>query len=106
MAQLKIWNGRGDYAELDGHLFVCATSRKHAVELINKAGYSAGRMNLHELDVYYSKDCWGRDMNGIKMEPGVWFQPKDADLCICNIGLMEFDKPHKKECPKRPRRLV
>jgi hypothetical protein len=105
---LKVWNGRGDYSDLDGHLFVCAATKKQAVELINKAGYSCGRMNLRELNGYFNEGCWGRDMNGIAQETGVWFQSKeDASApCPCDIPFGDFDKAHQDACPRKPRRLL
>jgi len=104
---LKIWNGRGDFWKLDGHIFVCAETKTQAVKLINQAGYSSGRMNLHELNTYYNEGCWGKDMNGITPEPGVWFQPKISatESCICNIEICEFNRAHKDDCPRKPRRL-
>ena len=106
--KLQIWNGRGDYSDLDGHLFICATTKKQAVDLVNKAGYSCGRFNLRELNGYFNEGCWGRDMNGIEPTPGVWFQSK-ADAhgeCPCKIELLQFDKAHQDTCPRRPRRLI
>lgn len=69
---LKIWNGRGDYHELDGHLYACATTKKEVVELITQAGYYPN-MTMRELNTYWSAGCWGTPMEGITPEKGVWF---------------------------------
>jgi hypothetical protein len=75
--KLKIWNGRGQSRgdKLEGHLYVCATSRADVVNLLKQVGYD--RMNLHELDVYWSSGCWGNAMAGIAPERGVWITRKD-----------------------------
>ncbi len=106
--KLQIWNGRGDYDKLDGHLFVAAYTKKQAVELMNKAGYSCGRFNLRELNVYFNEGCWGRDMNGIEPTPGVWHQSKKnaLKLCPCKIELFQFDRAHNAGCPRIPKRLI
>jgi len=76
---LKVWNGRGDfgYNGLDGHLNVCADSRKEAVQLLKAAGHST--MTLGELDNYYNP-CWGISMSKVKREKGVWFEGKGTDI--------------------------
>ena len=105
--KLQIWNGRGDYADLDGHIFVCATTKAEAVRLVNKAGYSAGRFNLRELNTYFHEGCWGCDMNGITPEPGVWFQSEKHAHGGCDCyPVLTFDKAHRDDCPRKPRRLV
>lgn len=75
---LKIWNGRGDYGYhgLDGRLYVCAETKKRAVELLQKAGHV--RCNMHEFTDYYSP-AWGIAMQHVKREEGVWFTPEGVD---------------------------
>jgi DNA-directed RNA polymerase subunit RPC12/RpoP len=75
---LKVWNGRGDYGYngLDGRLYVCAATKKRAVELLQKAGHI--RMNMHEFTGYYAS-CWGIGMQHVKREEGVWFTPENED---------------------------
>ena len=107
--KLQIWNGRGDFSfdGLNGHIFVAATTKKQAVDLVNKAGYSCGRFNLRELNGYYNESCWGRDLNGITPEVGVWFQHKDDSTKPCDcFAPLELNKPHRADCPRKPRRLV
>lgn len=74
-AKLKTWNGPGDSRRLKGHLYVCASSRAEAVELLRKAGRDF--MTLYELDTYFAK-CWGDLMRDIPHEKSVWFQ-RDED---------------------------
>jgi len=71
-AKLRIWNGR----EEDGHLYVCAATRRKAVSLINRIGYR--RMTQPKLDKY-SRDEWGNAMEGITPKSGVWIVRKDGD---------------------------
>ena len=83
---LKIWNGRGwgrprydpkdihqrlhvPYEEYCDHIFVCAHSKAEAVRIVNEVG---GYVSVHEIDVYWSKNCWGKIMKGIEPELGVW----------------------------------
>ena len=66
--KLKVWNGRG--RGRGEHLYVCATSRKHCVELVRSTGHVL--MSLSELDVYWSAGCWGTPMAGVEPEIGVW----------------------------------
>jgi hypothetical protein len=103
--KLEIWNGRGDYADLNGHLWVCAETRGKAVELLKQAGHR--HINLHELDGYFNRGCWGNPMFGIKREAGVWFVSKENEheSCECQPNLI-CTTPHKADCPRKPRRLV
>lgn len=87
MNKLKLWNGRGDYRKLDGHLYVCATSKREAIKLLVLAGMAA--INLYEMNNYWS-DTWGLVMKGITPEKGVWFVHKDDE--------------HKSDA--KPRRIV
>jgi len=83
---LKIWNGRGwgrprydpenihqrlpvSYEEYCDHIFVCAHSKAEAVKIVNEVG---GCVSTHEIDIYWSKNCWGNQMKGIEPELGVW----------------------------------
>jgi hypothetical protein len=74
---LKVWNGRGDYREFDGRFYVCAPTKKAAVELLSKAGHIY--INMREFNTYYSP-CWGNVMNNTPWEIGVWFVDKKDDL--------------------------
>jgi len=77
--KLRLFNGRGDYGYngLDGHLYVCATSKAEAVRLLKQAGYST--ITMREFDEYWSKGAWGVYMEGITPEIGVWFIPKEHE---------------------------
>lgn len=76
--ELKIWNGRGDYDKLDGRLYICAATKKRAVELVNQAGYRCGSFNLRELNGYFAP-CWDNAMEALVpvREEGVWFAKND-----------------------------
>jgi hypothetical protein len=74
--KLRIWNGRGDYAQFDGRFFVCATTKKRAVELLKQAGHRW--INMKEFTTYYS-EAWGVRMEGVTPEEGVWFLSNDED---------------------------
>ena len=76
MGKLRIWNGIGDDGDPDGHLYVCARSRQNAVNLINRVGHR--RISLATLDKC-SRGCWGKAMEGIAPEPGVWIVRKHGD---------------------------
>jgi len=73
---LKIWNGRGDYDKFDGRFYVCAETKKRAVELLKQAGHRF--INMGEFTTYYS-NCWGTAMETVKREEGVWFADNAAD---------------------------
>ena len=72
--KLKVWNGGGIYygEYKNWHVNVCATSRKEAVEIMNKylsCNYTASYMGTH------FSDCWGNDMDGI--------EPTEPCLYVC-----------------------
>lgn len=70
--KLKVWNGRGgNWREIDT-VYVCAYSQTDAVSLITEAGHPL--MTLYELRVYWNAGAWGRYMDGITPERGVWIQ--------------------------------
>jgi len=83
MRKLKIWNGR-DW-ESRGHIYVAAYSVRDAVDVANEAyrkvkGYTdrpdIRPFTANEVRVYWHKGCWGRSMDGIEPERGVWWQEK------------------------------
>lgn len=76
--QLKIWNGRahGKYAAGGNrhHVYVAAYSAKQAAELVGQA-CETPCVSVHEINVYYSKGCWGDSMDGIvPTEPCVYLK--------------------------------
>lgn len=80
--KLRIWNGRGDYGKFDGRFYVCAPTKKLAVELLTLAGHEA--MNMREFTAYYS-EVWGNAMKDVTPEIGVWYDGKGPGGH--NIGL-------------------
>lgn len=88
MSKLIVANGRGNYSTLDGHLYVCAKSKAHAVRLLVQAGHI--NMTIREFNEYWNKDAWGVVMNEVTPEVGVWFVPENEQF--------------SKSC--RPRRLL
>ena len=70
--KLRCWNGR--WLDSNGHdrINICAYSRADAIRLIEEyTGYKTRSLNS-EIKDYWS-ECWGRDMNGITPERGIWF---------------------------------
>jgi hypothetical protein len=70
MKKIKILNGR--WQNCLGHAYVGCYSYKQAIELLKQAGYQF--ITMSEINVYWSKGCWGNAMNGIEPQIGVWFQ--------------------------------
>lgn len=72
--QLRIWNGRGHGKKYDrGSFYVAAYSVAEAARLIAQAAGSHNSGFEHEIKTYYSKDCWGKPMEGITpTEPCVY----------------------------------
>ena len=84
MKKLKIFNGR-DWKCRGGHLYVAAYSVKDAAELSSAAYRKINNIedrldfsitSISEVNVYWSKGCWGTTMKGIVPERGVWWQKK------------------------------
>ena len=80
--KLKLWNGRSLWHK-GGHVYVCAHSQAHALEIVNKAlrivrGWEdrpdINPINMSEIRDYWSAGCWGSPMDGIVHEVGVWHQ--------------------------------
>lgn len=82
--KLNIWNGRfitrpkNDVdVELYNkhrsiHGYVCAYSRADAARVIEEyLGYKPLGID-NEIKVYWSDGCWGRTMDGIEPERGLW----------------------------------
>lgn len=74
--KLKIWNGP-DWKHT-GHIYVAAYSKKQALELVCKAAGWDGACTMHEINVYWSPNCWGTKMDGITPEVGVWHVADDT----------------------------
>jgi len=73
--KLRIWNGRG--WDRGQSLYVCAHSIAHAIRLCSEAatkqrGFEWEPVTPYEIKEYWSEGCWGRAMDGIEPEIGVW----------------------------------
>jgi hypothetical protein len=70
MKKIKILNGR--WKDCCGSAYVGCYTYKQAIELLKQAGYEA--ITMSEINVYWSKGCWGNAMAGIEPQIGVWIQ--------------------------------
>lgn len=86
MKKLKLFNGRG--WQCDGHLFIAAHSVKDAADLSSQAYRKLRGLedrldikatSISEINIYWSKNCWGRPMDGITPERGVWWQKERSE---------------------------
>jgi hypothetical protein len=68
--KLRTWNGRGDYRQFKGRFYVCAPTKKLAVELLKTAGHVS--ITMREFTGYYS-EAWGIYMKDVTPEIGVWY---------------------------------
>ena len=82
MKKLKLFNGRAWHDTPNGRLFVCASSVREVVDLVNQVyrklkGYEnrpdITACSLRDINVYWVKGHWGKLMDGITPEKGVWF---------------------------------
>jgi hypothetical protein len=83
--KLKIWNGRGwgranyhpeTHEKLPtpiehwcDHIYVCAHSKKEVLEMFKEM---KKYLTVSEINNYWLPDCWGRQMEGIVPEVGIW----------------------------------
>jgi hypothetical protein len=79
MKNLMLLNGRGWHITVNGkdrkceHFYVCAHSVSDAVRLLKQVQpYYSDSQLRREIDIYWSKNCWGNAMNGITPERGLW----------------------------------
>ena len=88
MRKLKIWNGR-DWDCKGGRLYVCAYSVRDAADLANEACRKVkgleleGRVDVKvvsvcEIGKYWSAGCWGKGMEEVAQERGVWWGEADG----------------------------
>jgi hypothetical protein len=73
---MKTYNGRGhEHRDEKGewhrteHVYIGAESKADAVRVMHEHGFV--RFTLHELNCYFA-NCWGRPMDGVCPERGVW----------------------------------
>jgi len=69
--KLRIFNGRGHGKHDRAHFYIAAHSIKDCARLLMEAG-GFNRLPVHEVNVFYAKDCWGNSMSEIVPERGVW----------------------------------
>ncbi len=74
--RLRVWGGRVDYRELDGHLYVYTASRQKAVNLIKRAGYQG--MTLPILDRRFNNRS-PNDVLGLALRRGVWIVREEGN---------------------------
>lgn len=74
--KLRIWNGRGDYRLFVGRFYVCAPTKKLAVELLKQVGHCC--INMKEFTTHYP-EAWGNDMLDVTPEIGVWYDDKTSN---------------------------
>lgn len=85
MKTLKIWNGRCYSRPVKKdklwedckfnqtpHLYICAYSMADAARIC--AQYFNDPPSYGEMKNYWSPNCWGRRMDGIQPERGLWIQ--------------------------------
>ncbi|WP_432262901.1 hypothetical protein [Cupriavidus sp. TMH.W2] len=82
--KLKVWNGRGwcCHHRQDPRwqgvrpdsvtVYICATSRADARRVV-EAYTGTNSLSDHEIKVYFS-EAWGRAMDGVTPERGLWLQ--------------------------------
>ena len=80
--KIKIYNGRLYAHGRFMHAYVGAHSQKHAIELVKQAGYD---INQNEMNVYWSKGCWGVRMDGIEPQVGVWIAEDKFDSPVKRV---------------------
>lgn len=74
MKQLRLWNGRWSVGL---HCYVAAYSVADALRLVEQClGYLPRGMR-GEIENYWSPGLWGRTMDGITPERGIWVVRED-----------------------------
>lgn len=73
--KLKIWNGRWNAGRQPIHIYACAYSVRDLNELLQELGLE--RVSQSEIRDYWVRDCWGRSMDGIEPERGIWIERAD-----------------------------
>ena len=74
---IKLFNGRGQsrrdhegHWHDTGHVYIAAKSIADAVRAMHEAGFEI--FTRHELVEYFSKGRWGKQMDDVAPERGVW----------------------------------
>lgn len=75
MRQLKLWNGRSTFQAYrkgahSAHVYVAAYSVADIRRLCVEVGYPDP--GYSEIKNYWHARCWGRSMDGITPERGIW----------------------------------
>lgn len=69
---LKVWNGNLMIGGKQPHIYAAAYSRADLLRMLETwLGY---RIAESEIRTYWSEGCWGRSMDGITPERGIWMQ--------------------------------
>lgn len=85
MKKLKLWNGRSiciDFyinqllkieGRIDFHMYIAAYSVNDIMELVKEfTGKDYSSLTKSELSNYFNAGSWGRNMDGIEPERGIW----------------------------------
>ncbi len=79
--KLLLLNGRWNFGN-GSHIYIAAYSVADACRICNEVvGYESNWRN--EINIYFSKGCWGRLMDGIEPERGAW------------VSEHRYDKPER-----------
>lgn len=83
--ELKLWNGRAwccynhndplfpKNVRIDSlHVYACGHSRADVMRMITE--YTNVKPSLTEIRDYWHAGCWGKCMDGIEPERGIWIQ--------------------------------
>jgi hypothetical protein len=70
--RLKIWNGALMIRGKQPHIYAAAHSRADLLRMLE--AWLGWRVPESEIRDYWSEGCWGRAMDGIAIERGLWVQ--------------------------------
>lgn len=60
------------------HIYVCYLTQNQLIEMFDKINKRS--MSLSYFNAYASKGCWGKDMEHITPEIGIWYLYKDGTI--------------------------
>lgn len=99
MRTLRLFNGRAgsccDWkdqrwkttprSDLTAHAYIAAYSMADAVRVVKEYSEGRARTSVHEINIYWNKNCWGNSMDGITPERGLWVlfdYPRGKPVCL------------------------